>query len=298
MSQQEKIAECILAVEPEIDFPSIRAVNLFLINGDKAAQMSPYYLYLIAQISKMRELGIGDSAERLSKLEREEFKFLDGKGLGEAADVLSKSRIRFSMLLDTAGGPGWYQANLETIKSYVERSGGDFAAYGGVDVHSLGANLLMMAPKELRFAHLCSSILFHLGTPDPRAKISKRDQQRSHKESQKEIRDLLLGEASPDQRGEVRKKLDESLLAKNPKTPDREVRFSGKMAGEWGMLKTFSAEGMAHHLLERHKLPKGVLQLGLIRRFFGELAAYERGSRQQIQKLLAIFEAADDENDE
>jgi hypothetical protein len=298
MSKQDKVAECILAVEPEIDFPSIKAVNLFLISGDKAVRMSPYYLYLIAQISKMRELGVDESAERLSKLERGEFEFLDGKGLAEAAEALKTSRIRFSMLLDTSGGPGWYQANLETIKNHVERTGGDFAAYGGVDVHSLGANLLMMAPKELRFAHPCSSILFHLGTPDPRAKISKRDQQRSHKESQKEIRDLLLSEASPDQRGNVRKKLDENLLAKNPKTPDRQVAFSGKMAGEWGMLKTLSAESMARHLLERHKLPSGVLKLDLIRQFFDELVAYERGSRQQIQKLLAIFEAADDENDE
>ena len=298
MPKQDKVAECILAVEPEIDFPSIKAVNLFLINGNRAIQMSPYYLYLIAQISKMRELGIGDNAERLSQLERGEFKILDGKGLAEAAEALTTSRIRFSMLLDTAGGPGWYQKNLETIRDYVVRSGGDFAAYGGVDVHSLGAYLLMMAPKELRFAHPLSSILFHLGTPDPRAKISKRDQRRSHKESQRGIRDLLLAEASLNQQGQVRKKLEENLLAKDPKTPDRQVAFSGKMAGEWGMLKTLNAKDMAQHLLERHKMPSGALRLGLISRFFDELVAYERGSRQQIQRLMAIFEAADEENDE
>jgi hypothetical protein len=298
MPKQDKTVECILAVEPEIDFPSIKATNLFVVNGDQATQMSPYYLYLVAQISKMRELGVDESVERLGKLEREEFNFLSGKGLGEAADALSASRIRFSMLLDTAGGPGWYQANLETIRNHVRRTGGDFAAYGGVDVHSLGANLLMMAPKELRFAHPLSSILFHLGTPDPRAKISKRDQQRSHKESQKEIRDLLLGEASPDQHGKVRKRLDENLLAKNPKTPDRQVAFSGKTASDWGMLKTLSAEAMARHLVERHQMPSGALRLGLIRRFFDELVAYEKGSRQQIKRLMAIFEAADEENDE
>ncbi len=294
MQNHKEIADCILAIEQEADYSSIKSTNLFVMHGNKVTRMSPNYLYLVAKESERRELGMPEEyVQRLIQSQKEEAGVLVEKGVGEVVSLLSNSRIRFSMLLDTSGGVGMYRENLGTIQRYAERSGGDFAAYGGVDVKSMGALLLMAAPKRLRFAHPFSNILFHLPTTDPEAGVSKRDRRRNRKIIKGEIRDLLLDEASEEKRAEVKKKLDETLLAEKPKTPDRRVVFIGKTAEEWGILKTLDAKAMARHLVDRHQMPKEVLDQSLIRDFFAELFAHER--KKIAGLFMAIFGKENDE---
>jgi len=294
------LANCTIVVEPSIDYSDIKANNLYWFPREGGVrQLSPYGLLQAGQYRNMIELGLpidmlgGYEAKAMAEAER-----LEAAGLGEIATPILEGRIRLSLLLDTEGGPGFYQSNISNIQKFLSRSGGEFMAFGGAHVFSLGALLLMTAAKGNRYVHPMSQVMFHLGEPDPRAKLSKRDRRRGKKWDIEELYSKLVDEAAPEKRAEMRQWLKTNLLADKPKSADRPVNLSGKSMEEWGMAKALNVVPMSQEYLRRHEMSWESVKGTPIDHFFGRLQRYEVESRSQIKKLLAIFESADDEDDE
>jgi len=300
MKKSKPLAECAIVVEPSIDYSDIRKDNMYWFSSKgETRQLSPDPLFQAAQYRNMESYGI--PAEMLdgylAKAEKEA-EGLRSRGMEELAGCVLEGRVRLSLLLDTEGGPGFYQSNIGNIKKFLSQSGGEFMTFGGVHVLSLGAQLLMTAAKGDRYVHPMSQVLFHLGEPDPRAKLSKRDRRRGKKWDIEELYAKLVEEAAPEKRKEMAEWLKTNLLAKNPKSEDRPVNLSGKSMNEWGMAKALKVEPMRLEYLRRHGIGWESVRGTPIDHFFGRLQRYEVKSRSQIKKLLAIFEAADEENDE
>jgi hypothetical protein len=278
-----EMTPCVIVADREIGDNAIMSPNMVCYGpGGNRFQMSPNYLHLLAQREYSAECDPPSLPWSLSEVEREE-QGLRSMGFGEVVDAIGSSRVRLSILLDTSGGTMLYRRYLEMIQWYLGRTGGEFSAYGGEEVASLGALILGMPPKGFRYAHPHSKIRFHLPQGSPYSNELER-------EDIAELKELLMGLASSGNRRRMRSVLGNTLLAENPATPDRRVEFYGKFAEELGLLKALSASEMRSHFLRGNSLSGESISGTPIAQFFDRLSSYEREAQGAFRGIMEKME--------
>ena len=306
MGKSSEMAECTIVVEPSIDRNDIKKKNLYWFSSKgETLRLSPYTLLHAANRQNEEYLMSLDLPKEMLDMYKakankanKESRRLETQGMGELVTCIADGRVRLSLLLDTAGGLQNYQDEIKKIQEFLSRSGGEFMAFGGERVFSLGALLLMTAAKGDRYVHPMSQVMFHLGESDPRMSLSRRDFQRDRKWEIEKLCAELIGETVPEKRKEMKKWLKKNLLAERPKRKDRPVELSGKSMEGWGMAKSLRIEPMRQEYLKRHGIVWESVEGTPIDHFFGRLQQYEVESDSVIKRLLAVFKAENDENDE